>query len=336
VVAALGLFDHFQVFFQFFLAEPGGGIKPLKLLPRHDLLGSRSTDRHFVAETDDDDVTHLRFGNGDCGAPVGPGARLRAHFRRGNGLAGNVGPEAISRLVARTERLPSITGVRNPIAARGGIDPETIAEAREAAPLNFRRQLRAVTGDDYAAFASQVGGVARAAGWLAWTGSWYEAAVAVDALGGATNDALETAIEGRLERFRRIGHDLNVRPARAVPVDLELCILVEPDVIRAHVERAVLDLLGSRALPDGRLGFFHPDRLTFGGSIEVSAIVASVAALQGVRTAEVTKLQRLFVGPDGELVDGRLAIGPLEIARLDNDRGAPQNGRVALIMRGGR
>jgi hypothetical protein len=50
----------------------------------------------------------------------------------------------------------------------------------------------------------------------------------------------------------------------------------------------------------------------------------------------VTKLERLFEGANGELASGILALGPLEIARLDNDPSTPELGRLTLRMRGGR
>jgi len=50
----------------------------------------------------------------------------------------------------------------------------------------------------------------------------------------------------------------------------------------------------------------------------------------------VAKLERLFEGENGELASGVLPLGPLEVARLDNDPGFPENGRLTLDMRGGR
>ena len=110
-----------------------------------------------------------------------------------------------------------------------------------------------------------------AKGTLRWTGSWYEALVAVDPLG--TEDAdpeLLAEIAAYLEPYRRIGHDLEVKPAQYVPLDLVLTVCVLPQYLRGHVEAALLDVFSNRVLPDGRLGFFHPDNLTFGEGIYVS------------------------------------------------------------------
>ena len=64
--------------------------------------------------------------------------------------------------------------------------------------------------------------------------------------------------------------------------------------------------------------------------------MAAAQAVEGVESVEVTRLERLFEGPNGELPAGVLKIGLLEIARADTDPNAPENGRVTFVMRGGR
>ncbi len=59
-------------------------------------------------------------------------------------------------------------------------------------------------------------------------------------------------------------------------------------------------------------------------------------AVDGVESVELTKLERRFEGPAGELAAGVLRLGPHEIAQLDNDPNFPERGRLALDMRGGR
>jgi predicted phage baseplate assembly protein len=306
--------------------------------PRRDLLASGPTDRDMVGEVDDDGVLTLRFGDGRSGAVPPPGSTLDVRYRVGNGAAGNVGAGAINQISFCTTSGADIRSVRNPVAAGGGTEPEPVPEVRLRAPIESRDQLRrAVTTDDYAALAGRVPGVQRAAADLRWTGSWYEVRVAVDALGGeALGEWLLDQERAALHRYRRIGHDLLVAPATLVPLRLELCVQVEPDYIGGHVREAVLQILGSHVLPDGRLGLFHPDNLTFGTPVRVSRIVATVAAVPGVRAAAVTALQRLFGQPDDALDTGVLALGPDEVAQLDNDPTRPENGVLSLVMGGGR
>ncbi len=70
---------------------------------------------------------------------------------------------------------------RNPLPARGGTPPEPLTEAKLLAPHTFQTELkRAITAEDYARLAERHPKVRRAAAALRWTGSWYEALVAID------------------------------------------------------------------------------------------------------------------------------------------------------------
>ncbi|MFO0699085.1 MAG: putative baseplate assembly protein [Nitrospira sp.] len=308
---------------------------------QRDLLGSLNPDRHFVAEVDGDGRAHLRFGDDELGQRPDAGTIFHAMYRVGNGPSGNVGAETIHHLVTRGTSLSGgIVTIRNPLAARGGTVPESMAEVKLYAPHTFRKKLeRAITPDDYAAIVLREfpHKVQRAAAQLRWNGSWYEMWVAVDPLGRDEADpALLKEIEGRLYRYRRIGHDLLVRSATRVSVNIELMVCVLPGYLRGHVKAALLEIFSNRALPDGRLGFFHPDNLTFGDGIYLSRLVAVAQAVPGVESVTVKTLKRLFQPPSGELENGVLPLGPFEIARADNDPSLPENGRVDIDVKGGR
>ncbi|HEX8067393.1 MAG TPA: putative baseplate assembly protein [Thermoleophilaceae bacterium] len=299
--------------------------------PRRDLLDVHGRERHFVGEVDDDGRLHLRFGYaaGDVPVPV-PGATLVARYRVGNGTAGNVAAEAIGRIALCTTRTSAIRRVRNPLAAEGGTDPEPEREVKLVAPHAFRRRLeRAVTGGDYATLAGEQPGVQRAVARLRWTGSWYEARVGVDPLGtDRPPPELLRSIGDRLERYRRMGHDLSVRPAEYASLDLGLEVCVAPGYERGHVRVRIAELLGPR-------GMFAPDEQTFGEGVAASAIVAAVQAVPGVEWVEVRHLRRMFETDDSALATGVLRLGPLEVARLDGDPSFPERGRLELELRGG-
>jgi hypothetical protein len=307
--------------------------------PRPDLIGSSGSNTHFVAEVNDRGLADLRFGDGELGRRAPAGMRAVATYRVGGGSAGNVGAEAIAHLAYRGD-WPGveIASVRNPLAAFGGAEPEPIATAKLLAPGAYRTTLaRAVTAADYARLAERDQRVQRAAATLRWTGSWYEALVAVDAKGAVRPSAtLLTDVRLALGPYRRVGHELRVVPARSVPLAVTLRVCVRPEYIRGHVTAALRAALGSRVLPDGRLGFFHPDNLTFGGGIRVSALVAAAQAVAGVESVAVTELHRLFDSQGREIDEGSLRLGALEIARLDNDPSQPEHGRLSLDVRGGR
>ncbi len=308
--------------------------------PRRDLLTSGSRDRHFVGELEDDGRLALRFGDGRHGARPTPGTRLAARYRLGGGTAGNVGAEAINHLVVNYQETPGdcapppVAVVRNPLPATGGTEPEPVEQVRQLAPLDLRRtRLRAVTADDYASLATALPGVQRAAAEIRWTGSTQEAHIALDAYGtGAPPPELLTSVAQALEAYRRIGHDLVVGPARHVPLDLALTVCAAPGHQHGQILAELYHVLGTGRLPDGRLGFFHPDALTFGEPVRLSRLVAVAAAVPGVESVHVTRLRRLFEQDRGEREDGVLRLGPLEIATCDNDPDRPENGLLAISL----
>lgn len=335
------------------LAQPPWAARPALSLtsqpafpwhPRPDLLGSLPQDADVVVETDDSGAALLRFGDGSLGMMPPAGARFAARYRVGNGPAGNVGADSITRLVLRDMVLSGVAlRARNPLPAQGGVAAETIAHAKLMAPRTFRsRLLRAVTAADYAALAQADPRVQRASAALVWTGSWYEADVAIDPLGASLApgvsmpEALLEDVAQQLEAYRRIGHDLHVEPAVLVAIDLALDVCVQPGHRRAEVRAALLAAFGTGQLAGGGLAFFHPDALSFGTGIALSRIVAWAQAVPGVMHVAVTRLQRLHESPNGEIEAGLLALGTAEIARLDNDPNRPEHGRLELVMRGGR
>lgn len=327
-----------------------------------DLLESGPDDTVFVVEMDDEGVAHLRFGNGAEGRSPAAGTTFEACYRLGNGTDGNVGAETIACVVY----LPAGAVVgdfapRNPLPATGGTAQESAADVRMLAPNAFRAQLeRAIVADDYATLAADnarrlaqrpPGRCATpfqklqgAKASLRWTGYVYEMGVAVDPLGSETaGAALLDEIDAYLARYRRIGYDLRVRAPDYLPLDLGLSVCVMAGYQRAHVRAALLAALGTGVLPDGTPGLFNPDNQTFGQGVYVSRIVAAAQAIAGVIETQVTRLAPWLAGrpapgatPDDVPAGGVLALSPYQIARLDNAPGQPANGRLTLLLRGGR
>ncbi len=304
-----------------------------------DLLNSAADSSHFVAEMEEDGRATLRFGDGELGQRPFANHRFLATYRTGDGPAGNVGAAAISHLVYQKERVDGIRRVRNPLPARGGTAPEPIQEVKLFAPHAFRQRLeRAITADDYAAIVMRDFPQAqRAATTLRPMGGWYEALVAVDVRGQTEADqTLLNQIADHLYRYRRIGHEVVVRPARQVPLKIELHVCVLPHHLRGHVKAALRDRFSSGRQRSGQPGFFHPDNLTFGEGITLSSLVAAAQAVPGVESVSVETLQRLDEPSPEAIKAGILPLGSLEVARLDNDPNMPENGQFTLQMEGGR
>jgi hypothetical protein len=308
--------------------------------PQSDLLSSKSEDKDFVVEIENDRRAQIRFGNGESGRIPDAGLSFKAVYRIGNGLVGNVGAETITHMVFRDNPQSGIYQIRNPFAAIGGTDPEPIAEAKLFAPQAFRkRRERAITAGDYAEIVMRdfPDKVQRATASLRWTGSWQEMLVTIDPLGkeNIEQDFL-CEIRDHLYRYRRIGHDVDVKLAQYVSLDIAMTICVSSHYLRGHVKAALLNVFSNRLLADGSKGFFHPDNLSFGEGICLSQLAAAAQAVVGVESVVIDQLKRSFEVPNLEIENGLLPLGPFEIARLDNDPSFPENGKFTLDMRGGR
>ena len=81
------------------------------------------------------------------------GSLLRmSGYRSGGGRRGNL---AAGTLHVLKSAIPGVAAVTNPVAATGGVDGETLDDARRRAPLELRTRYRAVTADDFEALAAE-------------------------------------------------------------------------------------------------------------------------------------------------------------------------------------
>lgn len=315
-------------------------VSPDPWRPKRDLLSSHPDDQEFVVEIETDGTAYLRFGDDQFGSRPASGTQFIATYRIGNGVSGNLGAEALAHLVSDDPAITDqvIVGVRNPLPARGGIEPESVEQVRQNAPSAFRTQERAVTSEDYAAAAQRCDlNVQRAAATFRWTGSWRTVFLTLDRLGGEeVDDNFKKEMHRCLERYRMAGHDVEIDGPRYVSLEIEMVVCVKPTYLIGDVKAALLAVFSNRRLPDGRRGVFHPDNFTFGQPAFLSRLYAAAQTVAGVDSVEVTKFQRQGTPSNEVLKSGKLELGRLEIARLDNDPDFPERGVFNLIMRGGR
>ncbi len=328
----------------------GGGSEPWTVV--RDLLDSDDTDANVVVDVDAAGRPTLRFGDADYGRQLIDAAEVAASYRIGIGRAGNIGAEGLYHVVVPNPKPPtwptSVTHVRNPLAATGGVDAETIEEVRQRAPAAFRAtQYRAVTEDDYRRAALTARGVAGAVASFRWTGSWYTAFVGIDP---ADPDMILTDARGHtrllpafrdsvldvLNRYRLAGYDLEVRSARYVPLDIEIQLCLKAGFFQGDVVEAAIEALAGRRQATARKpGLFDPTNLTFAQPIYLSQVYAAVEAVDGVDSAEVLVFRRHGRLPAGELEQGFIPIGAWEIAQLDNDPSRMENGSLTVSAAGG-
>jgi hypothetical protein len=299
-----------------------------------DLLSSNESQRVCVLEIESTGSAFLRFGDGQYGMAPEQGMNFEARYRVGNGTAGNIGRDSLSHVLTTVK---GVTQVRNPLAAAGGVDPETMDQVRQRAPFAFRSQLRAVTEDDYGVMAEQDPAIREARGVLRWTGSWYTAFASIDSVDPAgPSAALLASTLKRLNLFRMMGVDLAVEGAVIVGLRIEMNICVDPDFFRNDVETALIDLFTTGILCTGQPGLLNPDNFTFGQTIYTSPFIAAAQGVSGVTAVTMTLFQRMDDPSLDGVAQGYLTMGRVEVARCDNDPNRLDHGIFVLHVDGGK
>jgi len=310
---------------------------------QQDLFSSNKFKTDFVVETESDGSAVLRFGDDVHGlnpqTSVGEVPELFYGFYRvGNGVEGNVGAESIKRVISPNNAFENILGIRNPLPAKGGANPESVAMVRQNASEFAKINERAITDADYADILKRkCGEVQSAVAKTRWTGSWYTVYVMVDRFGRKpVDEAFKIKVQNILNRYRLSGYDIEVRGPQYVPLTVEFTVNVSPVSFCEDVERTLLGIFSNRILSNGLKGFFHPDNFTFGQPLLLRDLLAVIAKVDGVVSFSVTKFRRADKNDDTELSEGVIQISPYEIIQLDNDANYPENGCISFTMKGGR
>jgi hypothetical protein len=321
--------------------------------PKKDLLSSNKFDTDFVIETENDGTTVICFGDDVYGKNPETNAQeevqtIYAFYRVGNGTQGNVGAESIKRIInPKNEKAVQFENgtlqqnrdiIRNPMPARGGVNPENIFEVQQNAPQAAKINERAIAEADYAdVLKKKCGDVQRAVAETRWTGSWYTVYVTVDRFGGKEIDEeFKTKVLSILNKYRLSGYDIEVNSPIYVPLEIEIAVNVSPSSLRDEVKKALTETFSNQTLPDGRKGFFHPDNFTFGQPVYLSKISAAAAKVDGVVSLNIKTFKRTDK-PDGSGLDeGIIKIRPFEIIQVENDPNYLERGRIGFNMIGGR
>jgi hypothetical protein len=276
----------------------------------------------------------IRFGDNGFGQTPADATIFEVIFRLNNGTITNVSAGTLTSL---TNPMPQVSTVTNPIAASGGVDPETTTHIQQTAPEQYQYlTYRAVRPEDYAEAAERLSWVQRAGASFRWTGSWLTAFVTPDPEGAfAMTDAQRTELEQQIDRFRQAGRPAYVLDAHYADLDLEIGICVTPASFRGDVEAAVLAaLFGTQGLRPVT-GFFSPDNFTFGTPLERSELEAVIQAIPGVRAVEAIRIRRpgwFDWRPFSELT---FEVAKDAVIRVENNRLLPERGSVKLCLAGG-
>jgi hypothetical protein len=319
-----------------------------------DFIDSGPADPHFRCSRDNDGFVTIHFGDGHKGrtppAPVPitladslPSYNVVVRYRVGIGEAGIVAADSLTRF-DDPDRL--IDAVTNPVPSQGGKNPESMAQAKLFGPHQLSVQNRAVLPEDYEAVVLRGATVAHqmvmplhAKATFEWTGSWTSVVVSVDLPGRHPFDqtpGLRAAFEAALDAKRMSGLDVQVVDARYAPLHISVVVNVKPDFFARHVRQQVQDTLCLERLPDGTVGFFAQKHSTFGQSVFLSDLYATLMGVEGVESVKVARFKRFGDRYPDRTTEGFIPVDPLEIVRCDSDPRRPENGFVNIRTCGGK
>jgi len=260
--------------------------------PAPTLFGARPHDRVYALRTDELGKAYVQFGDGDRGARLPTGSNnVRARYRKGIGALGNVGPGALAQLL---DRPLGVKGVSNPIAASGGVDPETEHAARASIPLGVRTLGRAVSLLDYEDYALAFTGVVKANATVLRLRGGRTIVITVAFEGGERladlTDALKSHGDRRVQLLVLQGTTGTFRLALKVVVDPAF----EHDTVLPGVEAALREAYAFEARGLGEPVFR-------------SEIVATAHTVAGVLGVDV---DALYTGTTSGIVDRLIAQRP--------------------------
>jgi hypothetical protein len=178
--------------------------------------------------------------------------------------------------------------------------------------------------------------VKRAGTVFRWTGSWLTTMTTPEPVASEQiqiDDRI--ALINLLNRYRMAGAESYVPDPDYVSIDLvvELCALA--NAFAAQVKQAVTAAVSPIGAGAAR-AFFAISRFVFGQPLQRSALEAAIQAIPGVAGVTCINYRRRDLTTSFSEMGDVVTVGASQIIRCDNDPSRPNNGSLAVIVRGGR
>ncbi|MGI0493685.1 putative baseplate assembly protein [Alkalinema pantanalense CENA528] len=242
-------------------------------------------DRRYILRTEDDGSTRVIFGDGIKGARLPTGLEnVTALYRAGIGTAGNVPAERLSLLKTRPLGIQSVI---NPLAATGGADRESLAEARTKVPRTVRTLDRIVSLRDFEDFARTFAGIGKAQSVALWNGDAQVVHLTIAGVNGADiplESSLYLNLIDAIDEARDPIQQVQVDPYEAIRFNLEARLVIDESYDAKAVETQVRSRL---------LDSFAFNQRRFGQAITASEAIAAIQQVPGIIAVDLDALYRL-------------------------------------------
>jgi predicted phage baseplate assembly protein len=264
--------------------------------------------RHFTVDATTGEIRFgpaVRLPDGTIrryGAIPPKGAVLRLPgYLTGGGAAGNVAARALN--VLRTS-IPYVSTVYNRRPAIGGVDGETVAEAKRRGPIELRSRNRAVTAEDFEMLTRQEAPEFARVRCVPVIDGPDAGAVRVLVVPGVPSDdgrislgrlrpqeAVRERVARALEERRVVGVRVSVEPPSYVGVRVDAQVRRRPDTDPERVEREAVDAL---------YGYFNPltggpdgQGWPFGRPVQVGEVYSVLGRVDGIDFVDEAVLFRV-------------------------------------------
>jgi predicted phage baseplate assembly protein len=259
-------------------------------------FASGSSDKIFEVLYDEEYNATVVFGDGSVGVSPEDTASFRVEYRVGGGTRGNIAKDVINASVQVRKGLDFINGtVTNTSKGTGGANAETIEHAKKYAPLNFRRQDRLVTLEDYSVFAntfiSTFGTVGKA---TAATRKAYASANVVDIyvlekasdlqLQRATTN-FKTQLLAAVNKKRMATDDVVIVDGLIRTIDLDVTISIDRE------EEDGQDQIKTK-VRDKILKYMNADNRDFGQDLNIAELNRQIFEVDEVRFSTIDSLDQ--------------------------------------------
>jgi len=255
-------------------------------------FASGVSDKIFEVVYDDNYNATVVFGDGSVGISPEDTASFRVEYRVGGGTRGNIEKDTINASITVQSEKGTITNISK---GTGGANAETIEHAKKYAPLNFRRQDRLVTLEDYSVFAntfiSTFGTVGKA---TAATRKAYASANIVDIyvlekasdlqLQRATTN-FKTQLLAAITKKKMATDDIVIVDGLIRTLDLDVTIKIDReeeenvDQIRAKVRNKILT-------------YMNADNRDFGEDLNIAELNRQIFEVDEVRYSTIDSLDQ--------------------------------------------
>jgi hypothetical protein len=288
------------------------------------LAVARPTQPVFTTYRDEQDYTHVMFGDNASGRVPPINSEIFVTYRFGKGVEANaIQPNKITTLINNTTEEWWGVEVTNPTSPVGGTDPETVDAMRQSIPRAAARiKNRAITLNDYADLALQVPGVAKSVA----HGTVYTAVtVRIAPVGGQGDDTYMKTLCDQVEFYMAdkviIGSTVYAEPEQIDDLwhnfQIRAMVHVQTGYNRTTVRTAVDSTLRQ---------VLEFDSVDFGTRISIGQMYRAALAIQGVEwvdllwldeTAPAAAVEKPIEGDDDQRVIHDIIPDALYIPRID-------------------